>query len=273
MKTKIIIALVIFIFCKITSAQDTMYLYKSGKVVNQQAVSKVDSFVFYKPKGTVTDADGNVYHTVTIGTQTWMVENLRTTKYNDGTPIPKVTHTKATGTLTTPGVYTYNNTTNMDTIILYGLLYTWNTVNTGKIAPIGWHVPTEDELATYENYLTANGYNYDGTTTGAKFAKALASVKYWNSSLYEGAVGNTDYPEKRNITGFTGLPGGALFDDGSSPKYFNEIGNIGYWWTSTAFDGYRAYSMRLEYNNRNFADDAGQLKGNAFSVRCILNSF
>jgi uncharacterized protein (TIGR02145 family) len=84
---------------------------------------------------TVTDVDGNVYHTVTIGGQTWMVENLRTTKYNDNTAIPKVTDATAWAALTTPGVCTYNNTDNADTINTYGRLYNWYTVSTGKLAP------------------------------------------------------------------------------------------------------------------------------------------
>ena len=102
--------------------------------------------------GTVTDIDGNVYHTVTIGTQTWMVENLKTTKYNDGTAIPLVTDSTAWLNLTTPGYCWYNNdaATYKNT---YGALYNWFTVNTSKLAPSGWHVPTDAEWTTLITYL------------------------------------------------------------------------------------------------------------------------
>ena len=89
---------------------------------------------------TATDIDGNVYHTVTIGTQVWMVENLKTTRYNDGSPIPLVTDSSYWSNLTTPGYCWYNNdTTNKNT---YGALYNWYTVNTGKLAPqAGMYLP------------------------------------------------------------------------------------------------------------------------------------
>ena len=100
---------------------------------------------------TATDIDGNVYHTVTIGTQIWMVENLKTTRYNDGSPIPFVTDSSSWSNLTTPGYCWYNNdTTNKNT---YGALYNWFAVNTGKLAPTGWHVPTDDEWTTLTTYL------------------------------------------------------------------------------------------------------------------------
>ena len=96
---------------------------------------------------TVTDKDDNVYHTVTIGTQTWMAENLKTTKYNDGTAIPLVTDSTAWTSLLTPAYcwYNYDATTYKNT---YGALYNWYAVNTGKLAPIGWHVATDAEWTT-----------------------------------------------------------------------------------------------------------------------------
>ena len=113
---------------------------------------------------TVKDADGNVYTTVKIGNQVWTVENLRTTKYNDGSAIPLVTDSAAWVNLTTPGYCYYNNTTNADSIKKYGALYNWYAVDTKKLAPAGWHVPTDAEWDTLQNYLIANGYNWDGTT-------------------------------------------------------------------------------------------------------------
>ena len=151
-----------------------------------------------------TDADGNVYHTVTIGTQTWTVENLKTSKYNDGTKIPLVTDGTTWGNLTTPGYCWHNNdaATNKAT---YGALYNWYAVNTGKLAPSGWHVPTDAEWTTLENYLIAHGYNYDSTTTGNKIAKALAAQTYWTTYSTTGTIGCN--LSTNNRSGFFGPSG------------------------------------------------------------------
>jgi hypothetical protein len=103
--------------------------------------------------GTMTDLDGNEYKTVTIGTQTWMAENLRTTKYNDGSNIPNVTNNNSWFILRTGAYSNYKNTTNADTIATFGRLYNWYTVNTGKLAPQGWHVPTNSEWIILTTYL------------------------------------------------------------------------------------------------------------------------
>ena len=98
----------------------------------------------------VTDFDGNVYDTITIGTQVWMVENLRTIHYNNGTYIPNVTD--STWQKLSTGAYCWynNNVIFKDT---YGALYNWYAVNTGKLCPTGWHVPTDDEWTTLTTYL------------------------------------------------------------------------------------------------------------------------
>jgi uncharacterized protein (TIGR02145 family) len=137
----------------------------------------------------VTDKDGNVYHTVTIGTQTWMVENLKTTKYNDGTAIPFITDNSAWANLTTPGYCWYNNdsTTYKN---MYGALYNWYAVSTGNLAPKGWHVATDAEWTTLQNYLITNGYNYDGSTSGNFIAKSLADTLIWDADTGSGTIGN-----------------------------------------------------------------------------------
>jgi hypothetical protein len=92
--------------------------------------------------GTMTDIDGNTYKTVTIGTQTWMAENLKVTKYNDGTAIPNVTDETAWSSLTTGAYCNYNN--DPSKVATYGRLYNWHAVNTGKLCPTGWHVAAEE---------------------------------------------------------------------------------------------------------------------------------
>jgi len=156
--------------------------------------------------GSMTDIDGNTYKTVTIGTQTWMAENLKVTKYNDGTNIPNVTDDTEWGNLTTGAYCNYNN--DQSNVATYGRLYNWYAVNTGKLCPTGWHVPSDAEWTTLEDYLIANGYNYDGTTIDNKIAKAMASSSGWESYSEVGVIGNDDYPEKQNASGFTALPGG-----------------------------------------------------------------
>jgi uncharacterized protein (TIGR02145 family) len=210
----------------------------------------------------VADADGNIYSAVRIGSQVWMAENLKTTKFNDGTDIPLVTGNTAWGNLTTPGYcWFFNDEVYKDT---QGALYNWYTVNTGNLCPAGWHAPTDDEWTTLENYLIANGFNYDGTTTGNKYAKAFSSTSLWYSSTNTGAIGNTDYPAKRNATGLTALPGGNRGTNGA----FNDVGITGDWWSATEGDAANAWSRYL-YNHessvyRNFFNNKF-----GFSVRCV----
>lgn len=213
----------------------------------------------------VTDIDGNVYNTVTIGTQIWMVENLKTTKYNDGNTIPNVPDATAWSSLSTPGICTYDNTTNSNTINTYGRLYNWYAVNTGKLSPTGWHVPTDAEWTTLENYLIANGYNYDGSTTNNKEAKALASNTGWASSATAGAVGNSDYAAIRNVTGFTALPGGVR---DANQKIFGSIGNYGIWWSSSESNTLSAWDRGVDYSLSSVGR-VNVLKGYGFSVRCL----
>ncbi|MCX6307717.1 MAG: PEGA domain-containing protein, partial [Bacteroidia bacterium] len=189
-----------------------------------------------------TDMDGNVYEAVKIGTQVWMVENLKTTKYNDGTDIPKIADNSDWSKLTTPGYCFYNNFAASKKS--YGTLYNWYTVNTGKLAPRGWHVPTDAEWNTLENYLIANGYNYDGTTTEDRIAKSLASITSWSTSATTGAIG-CDMTEN-NSTGFEGLPAGYRNANGT----FNGIGGNGNWWSTTEDNTINAWHRNLYFGSR-----------------------
>jgi uncharacterized protein (TIGR02145 family) len=213
----------------------------------------------------MSDIDGNIYPTMGIGYQMWMAENLKTTKYNDGTAIEYPgTNTAAWANNITGAFAWYDNdeATNKD---LYGALYNWYAVNTGKLCPLGWHIFTDAEWTAMENYLIANGYNYDGSTSGNKIAKSLAATTNWISSTALGAPGNTDYSMYRNKTGFTALPGGYRF---YYEAYFSEIGIIGYWWSASegSTGGGRGYYLR---NYDNYTTGAGGSKHYGYSVRCI----
>jgi len=203
-----------------------------------------------------------VYHTVTIGAQTWMVENLKTTKYKDGASIPLVSDGSAWEALSTPGYCFYNNdAANKNT---YGALYNWYTVNTGKLAPTGWHVPTDAEWTTLENYLISNGYNYDGSTTRNDIAKSLAATTLWDTYTTVGTIGND--LTKNNSSGFAGLPGGYRVYAGP----FYSIGSEGNWWSSTQYSAgsYYARYIRLYFNASNLGGGSTDMQY-GFSVRCV----
>jgi uncharacterized protein (TIGR02145 family) len=213
----------------------------------------------------VGDIDGNAYHRITIGTQVWLVENLKTTKYNDGTEIPNITDDLAWKSLTQPAYCNYNNDINYK--LAYGALYNWYAVNTGKLCPVGWHVPADSEWTTLENYLITNGYNYDGTTVGNKYAKALASNWGWNPvTTTIGSVGNEDFPQKLNKTGFTSLPGG--FRSCYYNTLFGGVRDYGYWWSSTQSGIEGAWERSLGYNFCDVRKNTDYMR-NGLSVRCI----
>lgn len=214
----------------------------------------------------VKDADGNVYHTVTIGTQVWMVENLKTTHYNDGKEIPNANDSSAWADTCTPAYCWYDNDVhNKDA---YGALYNWYTVNTGRLCPSGWHVPSDSEWIALGNYLMANGYNYDGTTLMNGYAKALASDTGWYPVPYiECAVGSEDYPDKRNSTGFAALPGGIRDIQGK----FQRVTYYGEWWSSTVRDTSCSFYRTLAFDHCGLVR-SWTLRKNGFSVRCLKDN-
>ena len=234
-------------------------------IVDKNVISKWGPTKVVYVTEIITDIDGNNYCIVTIGTQTWTAENLRTTKYNDGTDIPHVTDGSVWSNLSTPGYCFYNNTTNADSKAKFGALYNWYTVNTGKLAPAGWHVPTDAEWDTLTTYLIANGYNWDGTTTGNKVGKSLASKTDWISSGTKGCVGND--LQSNNSTGFSALPGGCRY----SFDAFGDQSDYGYWWSSTEYDASYAYNRYLGYNYEYpHRDFSGKQYG--FSVRLVRDN-
>lgn len=212
----------------------------------------------------LSDADNNVYTTVTIGSQTWTVENLRTTKYNDGTPIPVVTNETQWKNLATPA-YCFLYRESEISRLKWGALYNWYAVNTGKLAPAGWHVPTDTDWATLENYLVSNGYNWDGSYSGNKIGKSLAAKTDWSSNLTIGAIGND--LSSNNSTGFSALPGGYLTANVVSAPGIN----WGVWWSSTASGQSNAlcYSLYPQEEGLYWLE---QGKEGGFSVRLVKNN-
>ena len=217
------------------------------------------------PTNTVTDIDGNVYKTVKIGNQVWMAENLRVTRYNDGTAIPHVTDNAAWEALSTPGYCYNNNATHADTIKKWGALYNWYVVspsNPKQIAPAGWRVPTDADWTALQNYLIANGYNWDGTTSGNKIAKSMAAKTDWFSSTSNGVPGND--LSKNNTSGFSALPGGCRNTNGT----FYHHSRNGNWWSATEIDASGAWGRELE-NNDEYLGRFNYYKSCGFSVRLL----
>jgi uncharacterized protein (TIGR02145 family)/uncharacterized repeat protein (TIGR02543 family) len=196
-------------------------------------------------KWVIKDRDGNVYTEVTIGTQMWLVQNLKTTKYNDGSAIPLMTDSASWAALTTPGYCWHNNdVTNKAT---YGALYNWYTVGTGKLAPVGWHVSTDPEWLVLVDYFGG-------------FSKARGKLK-------EAGTAHCTVPDSTatNESGFTGLPGGIRFHTGNFSSL--PLGTWGSWWTT------RENGRGAEFWD--FSSDFAGLeqydmyKAMGFSVRCV----
>jgi uncharacterized protein (TIGR02145 family) len=225
---------------------------------------KTVTFAFTECK----DGDNNYYPVVQINTQLWMAENLKTTKYRNGVSIGTTNPYNKDLTSEDTPKYQWAYAGDESNVATYGRLYTWYAVSDSRnVCPTDWHVPTDAEWTTLENYLIANGYNYDGATTGNKIAKALASTNLWN--LYTGTgvvgiVGNTDYPAKRNATGFTALPGGTRSYNGT----YDGIGKEGNWWSSLEFSIYVAW-FRSIYFSYGYVYREYIVKHNGYSVRCL----
>jgi len=221
--------------------------------------------------GSMTDIDGNNYKTITIGTQTWMAENLRTTKYNNGDLI---------GTTTTP---TQNISSDRDPryqwayngdetkVAKYGRLYTWwvahettSTIISGSgtiivnhnIAPTGWHVSTDTDWTTLKSYLVTNGI--------VNMAKALSATTDWLISSTDGNVGND--LSKNNSTGFSAIPCGMRYSTGG----YDDLGSYAYWWSTSSDTNGQAWGSIIGYNYYS-PEKLSREYAYGFSVRCIKN--
>ncbi len=196
---------------------------------------------------TVADIDGNVYRTVRIGNQVWMAENLRTTRFSDGPPIPCVTDDSAWDGLRTPGYCWYNN--DISNGATYGGMYNWYAVNTGRLAPEGWHVPTKEEWLTLINYLGGED------AAGGKLKET--GTAHWASPN----TGATDE------TSFTALPGGYRGGGGM----FHHLGGACFWWSATEATADKAWRCSINYSDSNVDVDS-QYYTHGWSVRCVKDN-
>jgi uncharacterized protein (TIGR02145 family) len=214
--------------------------------------------------GTVTDIDNNVYKTIKIGEQTWMAENLRTTRYRNGDNI-------IVGDLCND-----DHEANYLTAIKFGKLYrVAHVVDKRNLAPIGWHVASEKDWSQLADYLLTHGYNYDGSTEGNKIAKSLAATTDWSVSDTIGSVGNN--LTNNNSTGFTALPTGYMYwsKGPAMPNLALFYNASSRWWSFSTNDNlkyccFNGYSFVVNQTNINISTRIGSAEiYNYFSIRCV----
>ena len=206
--------------------------------------------------GSVTDIDGNVYPTVTIGDQNWMAQNLKVTHYADGTSIPLVEDNNSWAILgennSDKGYCFYNNEESEE----YGALYTYAAAVNGEpfilensqgVCPEGWHLPNNEEWIELINYV-------GGIDDAGRILKETGAAHWLKSS----ETGDNAYY-------FNALPGGNRYlYDGT----FERLGSVGYWWSSTQNTALDAYAFSLHYSSEGIYYT---LYGKSYgmSVRCI----
>ena len=193
--------------------------YYRAYATNSAGTTYGQEYNFMTP---VTDIEGNVYKTVMIGTQVWMAENLKTTKYNDDSAIPNVT-VNADWIALTADAYCWAQNDEATYKPLYGALYNWYAVETGKLCPTGWHVPTDAEFSTMEISLgmtqaEADGTEWRGTDQGK------TDEKHYRYGLQARlALIPVDLQHSQQVTGHMQL------------VISRDLGLITYWWTATQY--------------------------------------
>ena len=225
----------------------SMQVYEKNGKVTTFNLSNVEKIVFDGPQigyndQTVRDADGNVYQVVKIGHQVWMTTNLKTTKYNDGTPIRNVRENDVWGKLTEAAYSWYMN--NADNKDVYGAMYNWYAVTSGKLCPQGWHVPANYEFRALIDNLHPN--------TGDKLK--VTGKTFWKKNL----------ETTTNESGFGAMPGGTRQLNGS----FQAEGVLGQWWSSAPGSSHSGEGMMI-YDNSIRVTVQGIYKVVGASVRCI----
>lgn len=214
-----------------------------------------------KAKNILKDIDGNLYHPVSIGNQTWMMENLKVTRYSNGDTI----ETTIPAGIPLSGVkepkYEWPCMNSDSLTEIYGRFYTWYAASDSRgICPEGWHLPSDEEFCTLENYIeprvdtNCKLVGHRGKNTGGMLKEA--GLRHW-SQPNSGAD---------NRSHFAGLPAGIRYQDG----VFTFLGDYGYFWTSTEHDSTQAWSRRLYHNTTDVKRDY-YFKKDAFSIRCVKN--
>lgn len=218
---------------------DTIHIIQTDTITKTNTVTRIDTVYVTALAITLTDIDGNVYNTVKIGTQVWMKENLKTTKYNDGTPIPLATDTSSVHNFTDPYYYTVNKRD--------GNYYNWYSVNTDKICPTGWHVSSGKEWTTLTDYLGGNAGVKLMDETG--FTALLSGTIFWRGGLTEQVV---------------------LYQWTVNPNWNSEA----QWWTYEVKPGISPFTFNLGMDGNCGVSDfplTGNMQTAGLTVRCLKN--
>jgi uncharacterized protein (TIGR02145 family) len=224
--------------------------YAKAYAINKAGTAYGEEITFTTPEdhtgetGTVTDIDGNVYQTIGIGSQIWTTENLRTTRFNDESPITLEKDNSAWESLAGPGYCWYNN--EEANKVVYGALYNWYVLVSSKFAPAGWHVSTDAEWTILETYLGGQ------TEAGGKLKET--GTDHWLAPNTGAA----------NETGFTALPGGMRAKDG----IFSLLGEQGLFWTNTNASNQTAW-YRIINNSSSESTRDNKSVNIGFSVRLV----
>ncbi len=210
---------------------------------------------------TITDIDNNTYSTVLIGAQCWTTTNLKVTRYNDGTLIGDSTNsTWGTAVIGARTEYVAAGVTGY--VGTFGYLYNWHAAtDSRKLCPAGWHVPTDAEwtimVQQVDNMVSATAIGVQSATAGTELKSAVTNPSPGNLGWNPGSPGT-------NTIGFSGLPGGYRFLDGS----FVNIGNYAFFWSTTEFDNLNVWTRYLDsINGGVFRNDNDKSLG--VSVRCL----
>lgn len=233
----------------VTSLTPNSVYYLRAYAINSVGIGYGNEIILKTYTGTISDNDGNQYYTVTIDNQLWMAENLKVTKYNDGTAIANLISGDDWHNTSGSAYCWYNNDINNKPI--YGAIYNWHTLDlisngSKNVCPINWHVPTYSEWTTLINYL--------GSSLAGGKLKEIGTT-HWNFP-------NTG---ANNSTGFTAVPGGGR---GSIFGEFVLFGNNGeYWTSSTSGNQYQSYSIAYNSNELTLWHAGSMNWGH--SIRCI----
>jgi len=231
----------------LTGLTDNTTYFVRAYATNSAGISYGSVLSFKTTPNTITDFDGNIYHTVVIGTQVWLLENLKVTHYRNGDSIPNIQDTAIWFNQTTGAYCNYDNDVSKSTI--YGHLYNWYAVNDSReIAPVGCRVPTDADWTILTSYIGGD------LVAGGKLKES--GTTHWESPN-SGAT---------NEVGFTALPGGYLMVINS----FTDIGRFGDWWSSSEFNSGSAWARGMYFQGISVTKGSVN-KIYGFSVRCLMN--